>query len=206
MSGPTLLTGSSTEKLDPIVDATGTTKLKGALQSRTTSVGPVSPQLVGTHNDGDTFAATDPEVLEGTIGPDGLIHGAVGDNAGRRIVSHMAPGAVVFDTQDGAGGGGDLTATLAGDVGVVTHICGFQVTGMGATAALGITVQVSDGSWTLDYVVAVPADVDASIEPLVVEFPFPFPASSPNTPITVAVPDFGAGCTAFAVNAQGFQL
>lgn len=206
MSGPALISSSTGEKVDPIVDVTGTTNLKGALQSKSTAVGPASPQLVGTHNDGDTFAALDPEVLEGVIGPDGLIHGATGDNAGRRFVSPMAPGVVVFDAQNGAGGGGDLTATLAGDVGLTTHICGFQVTGMGATAALQVTVQISDGTWNQYYEVAVPADVDASIEPLIVNLPFPFPASAPNTAITVVVPDFGAGCTAFAVNAQGFQL
>lgn len=96
--------------------------------------------------------------------------------------------------------------TLAGVAGATTFITGFEISGLGATAAATLLVTVTGilgGAKT--YVVLVPAGVGVEINRLLVEFSRPIPASAANTAITVNVPTPGAGNTAFAVTAHGFQ-
>jgi hypothetical protein len=85
-------------------------------------------------------------------------------------------------------------------------LCGFTVTGLGATAATSVTVTVTGllGGVTLSYVLAVPAGVTTPITPLTVEFATPL-QSAPGTTITVSVPAFGAGNTAVSVVAHGYH-
>lgn len=102
---------------------------------------------------------------------------------------------------------GVATATLAGAAGKTTYISGFTITGGGATAASLITATVSNLiGGTGSYTVPVPAGATAGIQPLVVEFFPPIPASAVNTAIAVSAPSFGAGNTNATVNAWGYQL
>lgn len=113
-------------------------------------------------------------------------------------------GDVVADSA--AGAAAQITATLAGVAGRRTFICGFQVTGAGATAASTVEVTVTGVGTTLRYKVPVPAGAGVAITPLMVTLPVPVPASADNTAIVVTVPTFGAGNTAVAVAAQGYRL
>lgn len=99
-----------------------------------------------------------------------------------------------------------IAATLAAAAGATTYITGFEVTGTGATAGSTIVVTVTGIlGGTLSYELAIPAGVGTPINPLIVEFPSPIPASALNTAIVVNVPSFGAGNTNAAVTAHGFQ-
>lgn len=97
-------------------------------------------------------------------------------------------------------------ATLAAPGATLTnYIEGFDVTGMGATAAVSVSVVVSGllgGS--LSFVCPVVAGATVANPRLTVTFPHPLPASAANTAIVVTVPSFGAGNLAAAVAAYGF--
>lgn len=95
--------------------------------------------------------------------------------------------------------------TLAGAASLRTYIAGFCISGGGATAASIITVTVTGLTNTLSFSVPVPAGATAGVLPLVVNFDPPLPASADNTAIVVNVPSFGAGNTAAAATAWGFQ-
>lgn len=98
-------------------------------------------------------------------------------------------------------------ATLAAAASKTTYLAGFQVTFAGATAAAVVTLTVAGTTGgSLSYVVAVPAGATAAGTPLVVTFDPPIPASAVNTAITVTLPSLGAGNTAAATVAHGFQL
>lgn len=100
-----------------------------------------------------------------------------------------------------------VAATLAGAVGKTTFISGFVVTGAGATGASVVEVTVTGvaGVGTLRFKLAVPAGAAVGLTPLVVTFNEPLAANAPNTAIVVTVPSLGAGNTAVAVAAWGFQ-
>lgn len=98
-------------------------------------------------------------------------------------------------------------ATLTSAVGKTAHINGFQCTGAGATAASVVTVTVAGViTGTMSYSVAVPAGVTTGINPLIVSFPRPVPASATNTNIVVTMPALGAGNTNAVCSAQGHLL
>lgn len=97
-------------------------------------------------------------------------------------------------------------ATLPAVAGQTTFITGFEVTGLGATAATTVNVTVQNVlGGTKSYVVAVPAGVTSQITPLIVEFSRPIPANAVNTTVAVNVPSFGAGNTQVFATAHGFQ-
>ena len=104
-----------------------------------------------------------------------------------------------------AGAAGAITATLAAAAGVTTYITGFAVTGAGATGASIIEVTITGLATTLRYKIVVPAGATTTVQPLVVQFTRPVPASAANTAVVVNVPSFGAGNTASAVAATGFR-
>lgn len=98
------------------------------------------------------------------------------------------------------------TATLAGVAGQTTFLAGFEVTGLGATAAGFSTVTVTGLlGGTRTYEIAVPAGVTTPITPLIVEFTRPIPANAVNTSIVVSATAFGAGNTNAEASAHGFQ-
>lgn len=97
-------------------------------------------------------------------------------------------------------------ATIAAAVGKTSYVEGFQITGLGATAATTVVVTMSGlagGSqqWSLN----IPAGATTPITPLIVAFYPPLPASGLNTAIALAVPAAGAGNTSVIVSMQGFQ-
>lgn len=109
-------------------------------------------------------------------------------------------------TASATGAASAANTTLAAAAAKTTYITGFQITGGGATAASVINVTVTGTiTGTMNYNIPVPAGATLGITPLVVSFPVPVPASAVNTAIVVNVPSFGAGNTASAVSAQGFQ-
>jgi hypothetical protein len=120
-------------------------------------------------------------------------------------VSIMTPAKQISNSAQGANA--QQVATLPGAPGLMTYITGFDVTGLGATAALAVNVTVTGLTNTLNFPLAVPAGalVDLGTNRLSVRFPDPIPASGPNTGITVTVPAFGAGNTNQAVSVYGYQ-
>lgn len=123
-------------------------------------------------------------------------------------VAQTSPGGAAAQVNALASGANSAaTATLAAATGKRTWLSGFQITGLGATAAGSASVTVAGlAGGSLQYVLAVPAGVSAGITPLVVAFAAPLAGSAPNTAITVTVGAFGAGNTAAVVTAQGFQI
>jgi len=110
-------------------------------------------------------------------------------------------------TASATGAASIATATLPAVAAKTTFITGFEVTGLGATAAAGVTVTVTGTiSGTLSYVLAVPAGATVGATPLIVSFSRPVPSSAVNTAITVTVPSFGAGNTNTAVVAHGYTV
>ncbi len=98
-------------------------------------------------------------------------------------------------------------ATLAGVSAKTTYITGFACTASGATAASVVTVTVAGViTGTLHYTFVAPAGVTAQATPLVVQFPYPIPASAVNTAIVVTLPALGSGNTNATTAAYGFQM
>jgi hypothetical protein len=113
---------------------------------------------------------------------------------------------VDIDVSAFSGAAGATTVTLLGAAGATTFITGFEVTGTGATAAQVTIVTISGilgGS--KQYALVIPAGITLLVNPLIVEFSRPIPASAVNTAIVVTVPSFGAGNTTAATTAHGFQ-
>jgi hypothetical protein len=98
------------------------------------------------------------------------------------------------------------TCTLAAASGKTTWITGFDCGGSGATAAGDVTLTVSGLiSGTESYVISVPAGVTGTAVSKGRAFTPPIQASAANTAIVVSLPSLGAGSTAQACNAEGFQ-
>lgn len=99
-----------------------------------------------------------------------------------------------------------ITATLAAAAGKWTYITGFEVTGAGATAPSVVAVTVTGLlGGTRNYYISIPAGAAVGVQPLVVFFDPPLPASAVNTAIVVNVASFGAGNTSTAVAASGIR-
>jgi hypothetical protein len=105
-------------------------------------------------------------------------------------------------------------AALPAVAGKTTYIEGFDITGLGATAASEIAVTVTGlqtQTGTLTFNINIPAGVTAQVNAsspnggYSFRFPTPLPASAVNTVITVNVPSFGSGNTNACTTAYGFQ-
>lgn len=98
-------------------------------------------------------------------------------------------------------------ATLAAAAGKTTYICGFTVSGLGATALTNVTVAVTGltGAGTLNYTYSMPAGATVAATPLNVPLSPCVPGNAVNTAIVVTVPG-GAGNTNTTISAQGYQL
>jgi hypothetical protein len=105
-----------------------------------------------------------------------------------------------------------LTGTLTGSTSRMTYLEGFDLTGLGATAASGINITTTGLTTNLNFAVAIQAGVTApafgttAAGPSVysIRFPTPIPASATNTNITVSVPSFGSGNTLASLTVYGF--
>jgi hypothetical protein len=99
------------------------------------------------------------------------------------------------------------TATIAAVANRTNYLSGFACTVGGATAASTVSVTVTGlVGGTMTYCMSAAAGVDVPSQPLVVNFPFPVPATGPNTAISVSMPSLGAGNAHAAVVAFGYQV
>lgn len=128
-------------------------------------------------------------------------------SSGLSITSSYPAGAAAKNATSGDVAHTAAVATLPAAAGKTTYISGFSVVATGATSAVVVDVTVSDGTWTLTYPLNVPASSAAvQLQPLVVNFNPPLPASAANTTIIVTCPSLGTGNTNACTNAQGYQL
>ena len=119
----------------------------------------------------------------------------------------LPSGATAINGASGNVANANAVATLAGASSKTTYITGFEITAAGATAAASVIVAITGTKdTTLSYIFTVPAGAILAADPLVVEFPYPIPASATNTSIVVTCPALGAGNTNAAAVAHGFQL
>jgi hypothetical protein len=99
------------------------------------------------------------------------------------------------------------TATLAAAGGFMNYICGFAITGGGATAASTINATLTGlNGGTMTFPMDIVAGVTLSQPTLNIMF-FPCQtATALNVAITLSVPSFGAGNTNAAANIWGYRL
>lgn len=123
-------------------------------------------------------------------------------------MSQYPRGAVPVAASSGNVAASAAVATLAGAAGKTTYICGFRMTGLGATvlATVNATVAGLVGSVTLTYTFQAPLGVTVSATPLGDQFNPCIPASAQNTAIVVTLPSLGTGNTNAAASAWGYQL
>lgn len=118
-----------------------------------------------------------------------------------------APGNSGVTVSSGNKANAAADVTLPAVVGKTTYITSFDVMGSGSTAGGVILITVTGLlAGTLTYVLSVPVGALVPVNSLHISFPYPLPASTVNTAITVAVPAFGAGSTNAAAVAYGFQV
>lgn len=86
------------------------------------------------------------------------------------------------------------------------YLCGFAVTGAGATAASVVDVQATGlaTSATLHFELVIPVGATVSIAPLIVNFTPCLQGNGIGANATVSLPSFGAGNTNAAVSAWGY--
>lgn len=95
------------------------------------------------------------------------------------------------------------TATLTGVAGKTTYLHGFDITGTGATAGVGVACTVTGilgGTITFDFAVIAGVTLNNAAS---FRFPFHLPSSAVNTNLVVSCPSFGAGNLHAAVTAYG---
>lgn len=116
-------------------------------------------------------------------------------------------GATPLSAGSGNVANASAVATLTPASGKTAYITGFQISGAGATVALPVSVTVVGllgGTRTFTHTAV--AGALLANTPLLVNFPYPIPASAVDTNIVVTCPALGAGNTNNTVNAQGFYL
>jgi hypothetical protein len=116
------------------------------------------------------------------------------------VASNAYPSGATAITGNGTGTTGAVVGTLAGAVSKTTYLCGFDVSAIGGTAAVGpITVAGLIGS-SMVYQMSSSAagnTFSRSYSPCI-------PASAANTPITVTTTADGTA-TAVDVNSWGYR-
>ena len=99
------------------------------------------------------------------------------------------------------------TASLAAGGGAMNYVCGFTITGGGATAASVISPTISGlNGGTLTFSMGIVAGVTLNQPALIVTLLPCQPATALNTAITLSVPSFGAGNTNATANIFGYRL
>lgn len=101
-----------------------------------------------------------------------------------------------------------LTATMPAVPGWINVLCGYDLTGGGATAASAIDITTTGLAVELTQRLIVPAGAttDAANTSWTVRPPFGRKASAANTAVSVNVPSFGAGNTGAALNLYGYRV
>ena len=99
------------------------------------------------------------------------------------------------------------TATLAAAEGYRNYLAYVAVTGLGATAGSAVDMLITGiAGGTKTVQVGVPAGVTAPLNPHILSFPEPIPASADNTAITVVLPSLGAGNTDACLLVIGYRI
>ena len=116
----------------------------------------------------------------------------------------VTPITAVFTGADTA----SATATLAATAGVTNYICGFNITGLGATAATIVSPTLSgvESGNTFTYTGAFTFSLGAAVADAPVSFTFSpcQAANAVNTAIVVTVPG-AAGNTNLSINVSGYR-
>lgn len=106
----------------------------------------------------------------------------------------------------GANTTGPSTATITPPSDKFAYVTGFEITGLGATAAAQVTATLGAllGNVTFSYEIVVPAGVTTALPSLIVQFTKPVCGSAKGQAVTLSVPGFGAGNTNLNINLHGF--
>lgn len=121
-------------------------------------------------------------------------------------VSEYPSGAVPVMSSSGVVANNPAFASLPAVAGKTTFITGFIVTGLGATAANTVDVQIAGPTQTLHFAFSFPAGATVPCTPLQVTFGKSIPAAAVNSSVVVSVPASGAGGTNCTATAWGYQL
>ena len=121
----------------------------------------------------------------------------------------LAPDAIKINLTTISPGNTAMVTTMPAVPGYRNVLCGFDITGTGATAAgtLDVTTTGCAAGSNPALRLAVPAGVNANAvntgwSP---KYPFGVEAALVNTAITVTVPAFGAGNTGATINLYGYR-
>jgi hypothetical protein len=99
------------------------------------------------------------------------------------------------------------TASLAAAGGAMNYICGFSITGGGATGASIISPTISGlNGGTMTFSMGIIAGATLNQTPLIVSILPCQQATALNTAITLSVPSFGAGNTNATASVWGYRL
>lgn len=128
---------------------------------------------------------------------------AYGQAIPRDPTAGWSPGTPIVGVFSGADTS-SATATLTGVANKVTYICGFSVSGLGATSATNVTVTVATvAGGTLSFSYAFASGATALSTTLLIFFPMCLPNNTIGGNIVVTVPG-AAGNTATQINAHGY--
>jgi hypothetical protein len=97
------------------------------------------------------------------------------------------------------------TATLPAIQNRITYLCGFSVTGTGATSTSVVAITVGNVAATTTFDLVVPAGATLILPLTQYSFAPCIPASAVNTSVTVSVPSLGTGNAHSQVTAWGYQ-
>jgi hypothetical protein len=119
--------------------------------------------------------------------------------------SLLAAGAVYTSASSGNVANASAVATIAAQAGLTNYVCGFTITGGGATAAALVSATLAGViGGTMTFTFGAPAGATLAATPLVKSFPRCLPASGTNVAIVLTLPALGAGNTNAAVTLHGF--
>lgn len=204
MAQPVLIIASTGEKIITLLDPSNVAgTLLGVGSVAPTGLTPPAKWLgVASHVDGQTFVAADGVTLG--AGYDGTtVRKVLVDSSGRQImvVANDPDGTTVH--AEGTAAAGTATAALPAVAAKFNYLTGFQISGLGATAATSVIATITDATWTLSFGIEVPAGVGKQTPLINILFAQPLKATTNNHAITLSVPSFGAGNTFVGVSIQG---
>jgi hypothetical protein len=99
------------------------------------------------------------------------------------------------------------SATLPAAVGKTTFVCGFTISGLGATSATPVVATIANlvGGVTASITYVYVATATNPTTPINIQLAVCMPANAVNTALTLTVPG-AAGNTATQITVHGFQL